>query len=560
MARFRLAGAREAQGRTYEAFRDYEHIYYRETGSPYGHRAGLAMRRLAQAHGYALRSLSVSQTLAFAKKLLAGGRPEDALACLSGLGARRVPHGLAPRVALARLSCTYALRRHASVLEQAGRMLERFGACPQTLDGLLKAAWTCIRTGNQDGVVHWAGLAVKYAGRDQQTIAEAYVAIGTSAYAEGAFSEAEKAFKKLAGLRANRSTRASGLYRRAWCLYKLGEYGSARRAFLSVARIYPKRGFEGPSRYWAAVCDMDQSAGSAAVKEMRRLVADGDGYWSGRATGWLKANGCSPSTEGDTTEPAETLRAGGLAGAAGLTRELAICGLEADAAEAFKPYYLAHAGDKSAALTLAMLLSRAGDASSAGAVLRRAFGRGFDDPEGPRDLLAAAYPTPYLGLVKALCGKEDVPVSLAMALIRRESGFDSGALSQVGARGFMQLMPATARRMSYDLHIPPPEDDALHDPVLNLTLGLHYLGKLLKDLPPAGAVAAYNAGDDLVWSWLTAFKPAGQAQFVAMIPYTETRVYTAGVLRDALAYENLLAPKAGGRALSPSGPKGPPPS
>ncbi len=559
LARFRLAEAREAEGQAHKAFRAYEHIYYRETGSPYGHRAGMAMRRLAGAHEYALRSLSTSRALAFADKLLSGGRPEDALACLSDIDDRHVPRGLERSLALARLSCSYALRDNGAVLEQAGRMLERFGACPQTLDAMLKAAWTCIRTGDREGVLHWAGLVAGHAGRDQQSLAEAYVAMGTSAYAAGAFGEAAKYFEKLGGLRARRGTLASGLYRRAWCLYKMGEYGNARKEFLAAAGTYPERGFDAPCRYWAAVCEMDRSTGSDAVKEMTRLASDDQGYWSGKAADWLKESGhpCEPSKIslkglGAWPENATT-------GPAALARRLAVCGLEADAAEAFGHYYRAHPHDRSAALTLALLDARAGRGSSAGAILKRVFGRGFEDPRGPRRILAAAYPTPYLGLVKELCKKEGVPVPLAMALVRRESGFDPGALSPVGARGFMQLMPATAKKMSIDLHLSVPEDDSLHDPLLNLTLGIHYLGRLMKDLPPAGAVAAYNAGDGLVWSWLTAFRPASQQQFVGMIPYTETRVYTAGVLRDAEAYEKLLA-RGPAESVRPSEPGGPPPS
>lgn len=556
LARFRLAGALEAEGQHHEAYRAYEHIYYRETGSPYGHRAGIAMRRLAQVHDYTLRKLSVHVTLTFARRLLAGGRPGDALACLSGLDDRRVPASLKPRVALARLKCSYSLRDNGAVLEQAGRMLERFGPCQQTLDALLKAAWTCIRTGDRDGVVHWAGLVLRNAGHDQQSKAEAYVAIGTSAYAAGAFSDAVKAFSHLHGVKAHRGTLASGLYRKAWCLYKLGEYENARKAFLAAARTYPERGFGAPARYWAAVCAMGRSRDSITASEMRRLASSGEGYWSLKAEAWLMSNGQKP---GLPRLDVKGLKAWPEGARGGLAQRLALCGLEADAAEAFTPYYRAHRHDKNAAYTLALLYSRAGMASPADAVLRRAFGRTFDDPDGPGLMLAAAYPTPYLGLIRELCRKESVPVPLAMALIRRESGFDPGALSPVGARGFMQLMPATARQMSDDLKIPPAPDEALHDPVLNLTLGLHYLGRLLKDLPPAGAVAAYNAGSDLVWSWLDAFRPTSQEAFVGMIPYTETRAYTAGVLRDALAYGRLLGLSAGYK-VSPSPPEGTPPS
>ncbi len=83
--------------------------------------------------------------------------------------------------------------------------------------------------------------------------------------------------------------------------------------------------------------------------------------------------------------------------------------------------------------------------------------------------------------------------ALVVAVVRAESAFDPGAVSSKGARGLMQLMPATGKRLG----VVPAE---LFDPEINLHAGVTYLGQLIDryadDLPLV--LAAYNAGEGAV--------------------------------------------------------------
>lgn len=102
--------------------------------------------------------------------------------------------------------------------------------------------------------------------------------------------------------------------------------------------------------------------------------------------------------------------------------------------------------------------------------------------------------------VKELVAREavnmGVPVSLALAVAHAESNFDPKAESHKGARSVMQIMPATAEG---EYGIRP---DRLWDPRLNVRLGLHFLGRLVKryrgrvDL----ALSYYNGGSRVgIW-------------------------------------------------------------
>ena len=88
----------------------------------------------------------------------------------------------------------------------------------------------------------------------------------------------------------------------------------------------------------------------------------------------------------------------------------------------------------------------------------------------------------------------DVDAALVSAVIKAESDYDAGTVSHKGARGLMQLMPATAKRFGVSNS---------HDPQENIYAGTRYLRWLLKTFDGNAdlAVAAYNAGEGNVWKY-----------------------------------------------------------
>jgi soluble lytic murein transglycosylase-like protein len=111
---------------------------------------------------------------------------------------------------------------------------------------------------------------------------------------------------------------------------------------------------------------------------------------------------------------------------------------------------------------------------------------------------------------------------LVLAFARIESRFQSGATSPAGARGLMQLMPATAK------HLGVSDLDSLYDPGTSLSVGQRYIERLLEQL--GGNLlelgGAYNAGPSAVNRWLTTKAGANDPLlFVESIPVYETRSY-----------------------------------
>lgn len=134
-----------------------------------------------------------------------------------------------------------------------------------------------------------------------------------------------------------------------------------------------------------------------------------------------------------------------------------------------------------------------------------AYDLGFDAHRKP------LFGTPYDGVISAEARRYNVDAALVSALIRAESNSVPYAISRKGARGLMQLMPATARRL--DVRRP-------FDPASNIRGGVRYLRELLDrfDNKPELVLAAYNAGEGAVES------------YGGVPPYRETVGYVKRIL------------------------------
>lgn len=136
--------------------------------------------------------------------------------------------------------------------------------------------------------------------------------------------------------------------------------------------------------------------------------------------------------------------------------------------------------------------------------------------------------------------------ALSHAIIRQESSFDRTAVSPVGARGMMQLMPPTAREVTGKMGLPYDLGRLTRDPDYNITLGSAYFATLMDYWGGSAplAVASYNAGIGNVRKWITAngdprLAGADVLKWIEDIPYYETKNYVQRVLENAVVYEHL---------------------
>ena len=149
------------------------------------------------------------------------------------------------------------------------------------------------------------------------------------------------------------------------------------------------------------------------------------------------------------------------------------------------------------------------------------------------------FPLGFETEIKHYAGNQKINPAWAFAITRRESSFMSDANSPAGAKGLMQIMPATAKQLARK----KVSNQYLFKAKNNIKLGTKYLRNLL-DRHHGNqvlATAAYNAGPHRVKSWLKDAKPLPADVWIETIPFKETREY----VKSVLAYQQIYQDKVG---------------
>jgi soluble lytic murein transglycosylase len=172
-------------------------------------------------------------------------------------------------------------------------------------------------------------------------------------------------------------------------------------------------------------------------------------------------------------------------------------------------------------------------------------------PESASDYVRSGFPT--------LPVPADIANNFAFihGIMRQESQFDRQAVSGAGARGMMQLMPATAREQAGQLVLPYDYMRLTSDPGYNMELGTAYFGRMMDAFGGnyVLAIAAYNAGAGNVRKWLASNGDPRSGgvdivDWIEAIPFGETRGYVQNVLANAVVYDTINPARAGQNNLN----------
>ena len=117
---------------------------------------------------------------------------------------------------------------------------------------------------------------------------------------------------------------------------------------------------------------------------------------------------------------------------------------------------------------------------------------------------------PFADLISTVATANNVDPRLVHAVVEQESNYQARARSKKGARGLMQLMPATAKQYGVKNS---------YDPKANLEAGVRHLKDLLTRLDLPIALAAYNAGEGTI------------QRYGGLPPFPETQSYVRNILR-----------------------------
>jgi len=523
-----VQGDRRAATAPREAYRLHHDV--RRIGGPAAGAAIARGRALERAHPALLTDVDLQ--LEEAALCHAEGRAEEAAARLKALAARIAP---ARRGEVLRaLAHTLRLSER---FDEAVTVLRRAVALDPATDNparlqLAYRLWSLDR----DDAARTMFAALLAEGHPAR--ASIVYALGRMAEDRGDLDAALARYREVA--RSGDATLArDAAWRLAWAPYRVGELERAAAAFAELARASAED--REAALYWRGRIHERTGERAAASASFQRVLDEApEGFYAGLAEerlGWTLPPPARPEPRADAPPPELVAadefhwsRRQALLDAEVPTlaaRETAawIRGLPPAAAEPFLLPVLATTHLHARARALAYRLRRDGGLGAAAH-------------------LAYDYPLAYWGDVQRLAAAEGVDPYLVLAVMRQESLFDPEALSPVGARGLMQLMPHTAARLAGG----PVDLRALADPVANVGLGVRYLRRLLDryDGRVPWAVAGYNAGEPAVDKWQARDPDAAPDVFVESISYRETRTYVKRVLANLRRYQRLYGPRPPG--------------
>ncbi len=149
-------------------------------------------------------------------------------------------------------------------------------------------------------------------------------------------------------------------------------------------------------------------------------------------------------------------------------------------------------------------------------------------------LFELIYPIRYTFSIK----EQKMDLSLCLAIIWQESLFDPEAESPAYAKGLMQIIPSTGKKIARELHI---ASYSLDDPSVSIRFGCHYFLNAFDYFNSVAlSLAAYNAGPFRVKRWLAKNQNSELDEFIELIPYNETRNYVKRIMSRQLIYKKLL--------------------
>lgn len=159
----------------------------------------------------------------------------------------------------------------------------------------------------------------------------------------------------------------------------------------------------------------------------------------------------------------------------------------------------------------------------------------------PREVMEGLYPRYFEDLIAREAEAHGADPRLLISIMREESRFDPRAKSFAAARGLLQFIITTARKIGSSIGLDDIDSEDLYDPATIIRLGGAYVGDLMEEFDGDlyRTAAAYNAGpyQAQLWSRLT---PAdGADYFLATVYFDETKHYVRKVLNSYKRYEEL---------------------
>ena len=352
--------------------------------------------------------------------------------------------------------------------------------------------------------------------------------------ADERFEESVDVLRQLRRIDSRDTTGAKHLWERGWREYERRNYTGAVGYWTELYSLYPNDSSGRRSRYWTAR-SFEALGETERGQQIYREVATADTTDFYRKNALTRLRGKAPAVDERGTEPwpnDPALSRARLLTDLGL-EEMAISEMELAGKDA----------DKNASSALkALIQSRNGQRRESMITIREAFPAlgGPHQATLPEDARRLYYPLDHADTIRTWATRNQLPHHLVYGIIRQESAFDTQAQSWAGARGLMQLMPATAKELAGKAGLSYAHEK-LSDPAFNVRLGTTYFSQVLNmfDQNVELALAGYNGGPYRI---KRLWKEAGYREFdrfLESLYLEESKTYVKRILVLSDSYRQL---------------------
>lgn len=434
--------------------------------------------------------------------------------------------------------------------EALGKQRKSVGVAAKALERLAKRA---LRADDNPAALTYFDKVARLIPSSGRGRRAEYLA-GWIPYDAGDYAEARRRMLAYAKKHPRARDRDEALWYAGWASYLEGAFPAAEGAFEKLTREHARSSLTPQAYYWIGrIAQRSERAGAAKdaydavlAREPLRYYA----LWASRRLGELGVKLDAPTPPEDASDEATVASVlAGLGPKRPITVDRAIhlhrVGRLAEAVEELESSGAAlRESDRAVRADVAALLHRLGAHHLA---FRNALGITGDGSKladgDPLEWRAwrHAYPRAFAAEVSSAHEAHAVQPEMVWAVMRTESHYRPWVRSRVGARGLMQLMPATARHIGRVAEGARPHAARFKEAESNIWLGTWYLSELMTryDGQLVPAVGAYNGGPHNMDRWLADFDGMPLDEFVERIPYRETRRYVRRVVETWAIYRQL---------------------
>lgn len=359
---------------------------------------------------------------------------------------------------------------------------------------------------------------------------------------DGLFEQAIATLRRLRRIDPRDTSGATNLWQTGWQEYGKANYTGAIGLWTELFSLYPEDSSARRGRYWTARAFDALGEGERAQQIYNEIAqADtADFYLRNAKARMRKPAAVAAAVAAVAKEPWPSDPA---LDRARLLTDLGLDDLALSEADLVRD----KASSRSLSALKAVILAHQGDRRKSVLVIRDAFpalGGPFQAtlPDEARRLY---YPLEYQDPIRTWAKTNQLPTYLVFGIIRQESAFDAKAQSGAGARGLMQLMPATARELAVKNGI-PWRQDLLADPATNVRLGTTYFRQVFSMFNEnlELSLAGYNGGPYRI---KRLWQESGQGEidrFLESLGLEESKTYVKRILVLSDSYRQLY-PTAG---------------